>query len=153
MVAPLVVSHLLSRCRPSRSPGEQTDIMVFQGLVNREKKRKIWCFMPLLFTLITFARVQHSDRWSYLNSIYICISSTCNGITFTLNRLVLFNIQVCFTTRTNLSVHCDVSLSTYSMSAQSIIGPPAVYPQYGPSAGAWAHETTDTLPIITVSRH
>ena len=66
-VSLLVVIHLLIRCRPSSHQGKKTEIMVFQDSSQQGEKWKLLYFMPLLCILIIFARVQHSDRWSYLN--------------------------------------------------------------------------------------
>ena len=52
--------------------------MVFQTLVNRGKKWKLWCLRLFLCKLIIFARVQQSDRESYLK----CLSSVLVGRIF-----------------------------------------------------------------------
>ena len=61
----LVVVHLLSRCRPSGHQGKNENYGVSDSS-QQGYKWKLWCFMLFLCTSIIFARVQQSDRWSYL---------------------------------------------------------------------------------------
>ena len=61
----LVVVHLLNRCRPSGHQGKNENYGVLDSSQQGEQW-KFLCFRLFLCSLIIFARVQQSDRWSYL---------------------------------------------------------------------------------------
>ena len=63
----LVVVHLFSRCRPSGHQGKKNENYGVSDSSQNGEKWKLWCFRLFLCILITFARVQQSDHWGYLN--------------------------------------------------------------------------------------